>query len=187
MAIMYLAESPLIPDIETDYYLSPLVAPPEKLARFPKTYLLCGERDPLVDDTVVFANLLRNARSKAHHEWERMKTRLGTNPEYEHHSFSKDPEQMVQVKILPGLSHGFFQMYSILPESRQATKLTAGWLLDLFNQTDDPQDSELTELMTAEIAHVEESSILQRRRTEMASAVFPTPNSRAKTVSVSRT
>jgi acetyl esterase/lipase len=55
MALMYLAESPLKPDFENDFYLSPLVAPNTILALFPKTYLICGEKDPLVDDTGMFA------------------------------------------------------------------------------------------------------------------------------------
>lgn len=42
MAIFYLAESPLVPDLESDYYLSPVIAPEALLARFPKTYILCG-------------------------------------------------------------------------------------------------------------------------------------------------
>lgn len=48
---MYLASSPIKPDLENDYYLSPINAPDSILAQFPKTYLICGEKDPLVDDT----------------------------------------------------------------------------------------------------------------------------------------
>jgi acetyl esterase/lipase len=43
------------PDFSTDYLLSPLLAPESLLARFPRTWMLTGERDPLVDDTVIFA------------------------------------------------------------------------------------------------------------------------------------
>ncbi|KAL9119332.1 MAG: hypothetical protein Q9187_004113, partial [Circinaria calcarea] len=50
------------PDFSTDYLLSPLLAPEALLARFPKTYFLTGERDPLVDDTVIFAGRLRQAK-----------------------------------------------------------------------------------------------------------------------------
>lgn len=51
MALMYLASSPIKPDLAKDFYLSPLLAPDHLLAQFPKTYLLCGEKDPLSDDT----------------------------------------------------------------------------------------------------------------------------------------
>ena len=49
------------PDFATDFLLSPLLAPDSLLARFPKVYMLTGERDPLVDDTVIFAGRLRQA------------------------------------------------------------------------------------------------------------------------------
>lgn len=48
---MYLAGSPEKPDVSTDYYLSPILATPEMLKEFPRTYFLCGEKDPLIDDT----------------------------------------------------------------------------------------------------------------------------------------
>ena len=54
MALMYLASSPLKPDITKDYYLSPLQAPEIVLARFPKIFFICGEKDPLVDDTGMY-------------------------------------------------------------------------------------------------------------------------------------
>lgn len=50
------------PDFTTDYWLSPVRAPEELLAKFPKTFLICGERDPLVDDTQIFAGRLRQAK-----------------------------------------------------------------------------------------------------------------------------
>ncbi|KAJ3412397.1 hypothetical protein HDV05_000817 [Chytridiales sp. JEL 0842] len=73
MALMYLAASPVPINFQKDYYLSPVHAPDELLARFPKTYLICGEKDPLVDDTVVFAGRLREAKARAKKEWERMR------------------------------------------------------------------------------------------------------------------
>jgi acetyl esterase/lipase len=51
MALMYLADSPIKPDIRTDYLLSPINTPDTLLAQFPKTYILAGEKDPLIDDS----------------------------------------------------------------------------------------------------------------------------------------
>lgn len=51
MALMYLAKSPLKPDVTRDFYLSPILAPEVILAQFPKTFIMCGEKDPLVDDS----------------------------------------------------------------------------------------------------------------------------------------
>ncbi|KAJ2242612.1 hypothetical protein GGH98_005330, partial [Coemansia sp. RSA 454] len=46
MVIMYVGPNAR-PDFRTDYYLSPVVAPDHLLARFPPTYFLCGEKDPM--------------------------------------------------------------------------------------------------------------------------------------------
>ncbi|KAG6360231.1 hypothetical protein INS49_011287 [Diaporthe citri] len=51
------------PDFSQDYLLSPILAPDMLLARFPKTYFLTGERDPLVDDTVILAGRLRRVKA----------------------------------------------------------------------------------------------------------------------------
>jgi acetyl esterase/lipase len=103
MAIFYLAESPLVPDLGSDYYLSPMLSPAALLAQFPRTYMLCGEKDPLVDDTIVFMNRIKAAQTQA---------RKDLDPSLDIQI--SDPDSM-KIKILPGLSHGFFQCYSFLP------------------------------------------------------------------------
>lgn len=146
MAIFYLAESPLVPDLETDYYLSPIIAPLALLAKFPKTYMICGENDPLVDDTIIFMNRLRQAQSIARQ----------SDPSL--------PADECRVKILPGMSHGFFQCYSFLPEAKQATRLTSTWFLELF------MDGEV--ISEEAMNQVEEGVLLKRRRKELASVLF---------------
>ncbi|KAH9252713.1 hypothetical protein BSLG_008750 [Batrachochytrium salamandrivorans] len=197
MALFYLSESPVIADLVHDYYLSPLIAPEELLARFPKTFFIVGEKDPFADDTVLFAARLREAKAKAKTEWERARERrnrrgsfgknqtgLGlthlrplrqsvggindmhsSNPdgsdgprdgssndvsenvhdtestlnfgaESERHIFSYGPDEMVQVKILEGISHAFFQMLTFLPESKQAVRVTSEWFMDIFHDYD---------------------------------------------------
>ncbi|KAJ3300190.1 hypothetical protein HK104_003418 [Borealophlyctis nickersoniae] len=169
MALLYLGGSPEPADLASDYYLSPVIAPDELLVRFPKTYFICGEKDPFVDDTVVFAGRMRDNKRKARKEWDRMMRRANaadggsgsqgpfnrTNPPrhldlpnpgeqsmpdrirasrevLQKHIFSRDPDSMVQVKILEGISHAFMNMVSILPEAVQATRLTSNWFLDMF-------------------------------------------------------
>ncbi|KAG8956174.1 hypothetical protein FRC04_004250 [Tulasnella sp. 424] len=61
MAILYIGPN-RAPDFEHDYYLSPILAPDELLAQFPTVLLNCGERDPLVDDTIILAGRIRNAK-----------------------------------------------------------------------------------------------------------------------------
>jgi hypothetical protein len=236
---MYLAASPVPINFKKDYLLSPVVAPDELLARFPKTYLLCGEKDPLVDDTVVFAGRLREAKARARKEWDRLRDlrereanidggvhvggkaggagdvsggvsknqdagmvlvtsgKRGVSPgmtttddddssrsysrsseeddedEYggatevntsdpsssgrrnqlpprtpteflsgfteedlSHHLFHRDPDEMVHVKILEGMSHAILQMQSILPEAKHVVNLLGDWCLDLL---EDPE------------------------------------------------
>lgn len=76
--------SPVKPDVNNDIYLSPLIAPEKILAQFPKTFILCGEKDPLIDDTVVFATRLKRAKVRVYEEYERKKTR---SPHDDHLSF----------------------------------------------------------------------------------------------------
>lgn len=52
----------------TDYYLSPVVAPESVLSEFPRIWMMVGECDPLVDDTVVFAARVRAAVRKLHED-----------------------------------------------------------------------------------------------------------------------
>ena len=76
MALMYLGTSPLSHiNVNKDYYLSPLEAPEKLLAQFPRTFLICGEKDPFIDDTVLFAERLREAKERARIEWERERGR----------------------------------------------------------------------------------------------------------------
>ncbi|KAJ3107476.1 hypothetical protein HDU97_004072 [Phlyctochytrium planicorne] len=181
MALLYLGSSPAPINIEKDYYLSPVKAPDEILARFPRSFLICGEKDPLVDDMVIFAGRLRQAKVKARREWERLRERRekdhesanngeegvtfstksksakpsvhfdqdaeesnGSSPtdstelptcnedEMNHHVFHRDPDSMVRVKILEGMSHAILQMCAVLPEAKQTVSLLSDWALELF-------------------------------------------------------
>ncbi|KAJ2722697.1 hypothetical protein GGI07_003160 [Coemansia sp. Benny D115] len=64
MIIMYIGPNGR-PNFRTDYYLSPLVAPDHLLELFPPVYFMCGEKDPMVDDTVLFAARIRKAKQRA--------------------------------------------------------------------------------------------------------------------------
>jgi hypothetical protein len=86
----------------------------------------------LVDDTVIFTARLKDAKAKAKQEWLRMCER-GLQEEVEDHLFSKSPEDMVTMKILPGMSHGIFQMSAFLPETKQIIKLSSGWLNEMLS------------------------------------------------------
>ncbi|KAE8378336.1 CLN3 protein-domain-containing protein [Aspergillus bertholletiae] len=112
------------PDFSTDFLLSPVLAPEALLARFPKTYIVTGERDPLVDDTVIFAGRLRQA--KLHQFRERQELGL----EKSRRAFNE--KDHVEVSLLPGISHGFLQMAGFFPDSWKHINKCASWIQDLF-------------------------------------------------------
>ncbi|KXS13716.1 alpha/beta-hydrolase [Gonapodya prolifera JEL478] len=75
LALLYLGCAPGAPDFQGDYILNPVIAPDDVLARFPRTYILCGEKDPFVDDSVIFSARLKRAKQAAHREWLRVQER----------------------------------------------------------------------------------------------------------------
>ncbi|KAL4803566.1 Alpha/Beta hydrolase protein [Aspergillus unguis] len=113
------------PDFNTDYLLSPILAPEELLAQFPKTYIITGERDPLVDDTVVFAGRLRQAKLR------RFQERQELGLEKSHRTFNE--KDHVEVSLLPGVSHGFLQMAGFFPDSWKHIHRCGAWLQTLVN------------------------------------------------------
>ncbi|CAG8947536.1 unnamed protein product [Penicillium salamii] len=112
------------PDFNTDFLLSPVLAPDALLARFPKTYIMTGERDPLVDDTVIFAGRLRQA--KLHQFRERQDLGLEkTNRPFNEKNY-------VELSLIPGVSHGFMQMAGFFPDAWKYINRSADWLENLF-------------------------------------------------------
>ncbi|XHG02159.1 hypothetical protein AWENTII_005519 [Aspergillus wentii] len=127
------------PDFSTDFLLSPILAPEALLARFPKTYFITGERDPLVDDTVIFAGRIRQA--KLHQFRERQELGL----EKSQRMF--DEKEHVEVSLLPGLSHGFMQMANFFPDSWKHINKCAVWIRDLFEVAEAKRSSSSASLM----------------------------------------
>ena len=112
------------PDFKTDYLLSPAVAPDNLLSQFPKTYFMTGERDPLVDDTVIFAGRLRKAKENLFSE----RKEFGL----EKSSASFGEKQHVEVVLIPGISHGFIQFVSIFPDGWKHLRRCSHWLQEIF-------------------------------------------------------
>ncbi|KAJ6177733.1 hypothetical protein N7519_008194 [Penicillium mononematosum] len=107
------------PDFNTDFFLSPVLAPDALLARFPKTYIMTGERDPLVDDTVIFAGRLRQA--KLHHFRERQDLGL----ERSNRPFNE--RDYVEISLIPD---GW-----LLPDAWKYIHRSADWLESLSQKT----------------------------------------------------
>ena len=118
--------------METDYHVSPILAPSELLAEFPPILLQCGGRDPLVDDTVLFAARVRQAKISA-----RGKTAAtALDGEAVHPALANEDAEQVKMQIFPGWSHGYLQMSSIMREARVAIDDIANWIGGTFDHHD---------------------------------------------------
>ena len=115
------------PDFTTDHLLCPAVAPEGLLAKFPKTYFVTGERDPLVDDTVIFAGRVRQA--KLHLFRERQEVGL----EKSHAEFNE--KDHVEVTLIPGISHGFVSFVTIFPEGWKHVFRCGKWIEEIFSKS----------------------------------------------------
>ncbi len=111
------------PDFSRDYLLSPILAPDSLLEKFPKTYFLTGERDPMVDDTVIFAGKLRRAKAALHE-------REAVNNSKLRKEF--DERDAVEVALIPGISHGFLQFVGVFPEGWKHLYRCARWIDEIF-------------------------------------------------------
>ena len=123
------------PDFSTDFLLSPLLAPEALLAEFPKTYFLTGERDPLVDDTVIFAGRLRQAKYNLFVQ----KKELGLLSQKD--TFNE--KDHVEVVLIPGISHGFVQFVSIFPEGWKHIFRCARWIEEIFANAEKGHDGDI--------------------------------------------
>lgn len=115
------------PDFSQDYLLSPVLAPDAVLSQFPKTYFLTGERDPLVDDTVIFAGRLRRAKHAKHQA--ELAGHVNLVKEF-------DDRDVVEVVLIPGISHGFLQFVSAFPEGWKHIFRCARWIDTIFAETE---------------------------------------------------
>lgn len=115
------------PDFSKDYLLSPVLAPEALLARFPRTFIMTGERDPLVDDTVVFAGRVRCAKEAA-------ASRNGLGPE---------EAKAIEVTLLPRISHGFMQFPTLFPPAWKYIERSARWFEQLFSEADEARNPHL--------------------------------------------
>lgn len=114
------------PDFSADYLLSPVLAPDALLEHFPKTWFLTGERDPLVDDTVIFAGRLTKLKEAAAHKaWAAEDRGAAAAPKF-------DEKDAAEVILLPGVSHGFLQFPTIYPPAWEHLERSAAWIQDLF-------------------------------------------------------
>ncbi|EJD35293.1 alpha/beta-hydrolase [Auricularia subglabra TFB-10046 SS5] len=136
MAILYVGPKHN-PDFGTDYYLSPILASNALLARFPRLLMTCGEKDPFVDDTVIFAGRIREAKRARKQELLRGKAGAALRMSVpasaaDERLMHESEEDWVQMEIMEGWSHGYLQMTSLLPEARTTIEHIANWIDGTF-------------------------------------------------------
>ncbi|KAI8575957.1 hypothetical protein K450DRAFT_259153 [Umbelopsis ramanniana AG] len=157
MAILYLGPHSY-PDFDTDYLLSPIVAPSTLLSQFPKLYMMCGEKDPFVDDTVIFAGRIRQAKRNNGHK-------------RTHHD--EDPDHGVTVRIMEGMSHAFLQMIPFLPDADKATKAIGRWAQQILgSDATRPKMSKSRSLSNVSDIATNEKDMIYRRRRGLVDGLF---------------
>ncbi|KAH9935329.1 Alpha/Beta hydrolase protein [Fomitopsis serialis] len=152
MAILYIGPH-RNPDFATDYHLSPIKAPSHLLTQFPPILMACGEKDPFVDDTLIFAGRVREAKRARRRDLDAALSGKGAKS-IESFILSKDhlsqeealralrrerdmlaaqgDEDWVTMQIYSEWSHGFLQMPMLLPEARTVIDSMADWMDEAF-------------------------------------------------------
>lgn len=110
--------------------------------------MICGERDPFVDDTVIFAGKIREAKrakralaatrsqgkSAKFGEGLRMSTSRSSESEVPDHILRETDEDWVQMRIIEGWGHGFMQMASLMREVDSVLTEMADWIDESFQK-----------------------------------------------------
>ena len=144
------------PDFSQDYLLSPILAPDSLLALFPKTYFLTGERDPLVDDTVIFAGRLRRAKAAKH---------AAEQSSHSHLQREFDERDAVEVALIPGISHGFLQFVGVFPEGWKYIFRCGRWIEHIFAEAEAKESQSMMLTPGFDTSRVEMGKHHMRRRT----------------------
>lgn len=154
MAILYIGPH-RNPDFATDYFISPILTPSSFLAQFPPLLMQCGEKDPFVDDTVIFAGRVREAKRARKAELDLVLTgksakfgeglrmtdvHLDDFPEDEVARMVAERDQLareteddwVQMVLFSDWSHGYLQMMTLMSEAKAVVEDLADWIEDAF-------------------------------------------------------
>lgn len=157
MAILYIGPH-RNPDFATDYHISPILAPSHLLAQFPPLLMQCGEKDPFVDDTVIFAGRIREAKrarkveldlaiaGKSARFGENLRMSSASNEQSapvegprlaamkkERDQLARETEEdWVQMVLFSEWSHGYLQMPALMSEAKAVIEDLADWMDDAF-------------------------------------------------------
>ncbi|OCH95128.1 alpha/beta-hydrolase [Obba rivulosa] len=206
MAILYIGPH-RNPDFSTDYYLSPILAPSRLLAHFPPLRMSCGEKDPFVDDTVIFAGRVREAKRARLHELDEALSGAGSRAPEPLRMTARDvgvdvealrrerdrlaaqcDEDWVQMQIFTDWSHGYLQMPALMPAVRTVINDLADWIDAVFLRKDDangagrrrPSPGHLRRLVVPpDVGGIDDSSTPFTSETETESELTFVPKKRS--------
>jgi len=153
MAILYIGPK-RNPDFGTDWRISPLLTPSYLLAQFPPVLLQCGEKDPFVDDTVIFAGRIREAKRARKVELDlllsgksarfgeglrmssdnaHLDSRTLAELKRERDKLAKENEEdWVQMTLFSEWSHGYLQMASLMKAAIPVINELGDWIHQAF-------------------------------------------------------
>jgi acetyl esterase/lipase len=121
------------------------------------TFMICGEKDPFVDDTVIFAGRIRQAKRKYRQD----------------HPLDEDfpSHDGVRVKFLEGISHAFLQMMAFLPEAHQSARIIGDWIKEIAESHHPNADVPISDHHVAEII-TSEKDMIHRRKQQLVKGLF---------------
>jgi acetyl esterase/lipase len=190
MAILYIGPHHN-PDFATDYFISPILTPAKLLAQFPPLLMQCGEKDPFVDDTVIFAGRVREAKRARKIELELAlsgkSARFGETLQMssaqlhsdegleklqkERDQLAKETEDdWVQMVLFSDWSHGYLQMMSLMSEARAVVEDLADWMEDAFVRYSGKENSRVE---VKPVDNAGTKKIRSRRNSPQSSTVAP--------------
>ncbi|KAF9438179.1 hypothetical protein BGZ76_009386 [Entomortierella beljakovae] len=121
LMVMYVGSDPSL-DHKSNHLVSPIFTPEHILAQYPRVYVLTGEKDPLVDDSIVFMAKMRKAKRSA----------------------SIDMESDI-LRIASGISHAFLQMTAVVPEFNDYVKVLGEEISDMLKEPNAQQQESTDE------------------------------------------
>lgn len=135
MAILYLSNKN--PDFSSDYQVSPIMTPSEVLARFPKVLMHCGEKDPFVDDTIIFAGRLRESkRARLRELFAKVEREECSEIEVDEWTRlnAQSEDDWVEMALFPEWSHGYLQMGRLMKEAQAVIVDIGVWIGEVFER-----------------------------------------------------
>ena len=178
MAILYIGPH-LNPDFATDYHISPILTPPQLLAQFPPLLMQCGEKDPFVDDTIIFAGRVREAKRQRKLELRQAIRTQGALDEGRQQQMQRELEKLegemeedwVQLQLYSDWSHGYLQMPTLMREARTAINDIADWIDNAFGSADGADSP--TAFASESTADVSASSSFRHAESSIMSCLWP--------------